>query len=96
MRFYRLGTLFGQALNLEPFKSNKKLWHRIISKPFLNRKPWAIAKLANIMERTMIRNRRGDIEKEVTLPPLHQKIIYLDFDYYQWLVSVTSIFYTIH
>ncbi|CAO3648295.1 unnamed protein product [Mucor hiemalis] len=81
----RLGTLFGQALNLEPFKSNKKLWHRIASKPFLNRKPWAIAKLSNIMERTMIRNRRGDIEKEVTLPPLHQRIIYLDFDYYQWL-----------
>lgn len=38
-----------------------------------------------MMERTMVRNQRLDIEKEVTLPPLHQKTVYLDFDYYQWI-----------
>jgi hypothetical protein len=37
------------------------------------------------MEHTMIRNQRIDMDKEVTLPPLHQRTIYLDFDYYQWL-----------
>ncbi|KAK4520687.1 uncharacterized protein ATC70_006565 [Mucor velutinosus] len=81
----RLGTLFGQALNIEPFKSNKKLWNKMISKPFLEGKPWAITKLTSIMERTMVRNQRIDMEKEVTLPPLHQNIVYLDFDYYQWV-----------
>ncbi|GAN03723.1 snf2 family helicase [Mucor ambiguus] len=81
----RLGTLFGQALNIEPFKSNKKLWNKMVSKPFLEGKPWAITKLTNIMERTMVRNQRIDMEKEVTLPPLHQNTVYLDFDYYQWI-----------
>ncbi|KAL9551487.1 hypothetical protein MBANPS3_004229 [Mucor bainieri] len=81
----RLGTLFGQALNIEPFKSNKKLWNKMVSKPFLEGKPWAITKLTSIMERTMVRNQRIDMEKEVTLPPLHQNTVYLDFDYYQWI-----------
>ncbi|CEP16924.1 hypothetical protein [Parasitella parasitica] len=81
----RLGTLFGQALNTEPFKSDKKLWNRIVSKPFLGGKPWAITKLSSIMERAMVRNQRIDMEKEITLPPLHQTTVYLDFDYYQWI-----------
>ncbi|KAL9559443.1 hypothetical protein PS6_000765 [Mucor atramentarius] len=81
----RLGTLFGQALNIEPFKSNKKLWNKMVSKPFLEGKPWAITKLTSIMECTMVRNQRIDMEKEVTLPPLYQKTVYLDFDYYQWI-----------
>ncbi|KAF1806598.1 SNF2 family N-terminal domain-containing protein [Mucor lusitanicus] len=72
-------------LNIEPFKSNKKLWNKMVSKPFLEGKPWAITKLTSIMERTMIRNQRIDMEKEVTLPPLHQNTVYLDFDYYQWV-----------
>lgn len=57
----------------------------MVSKPFLEGKPWAITKLTRIMERTMVRNQRIDMEKEVTLPPLHQKTVYLDFDYYQWI-----------
>jgi hypothetical protein len=59
----------------------------MMSKPFLEGKPWAIQKLTQMMERTMIRNQRQDMDKEVTLPPLYQNIIYLDFDYYQWIVS---------
>jgi hypothetical protein len=88
---HRLGTLFGQALNIEPFKSSKKLWNRLITKPFLHRKPWAITKLKQMMARTMIRNQRADMEKEVTLPPLYQKTVYLDFDYYQWMVRFVCI-----
>lgn len=59
----------------------------MMSKPFLEDKPWAIQKVTSMMERTMIRNQRQDMDKEVTLPPLYQNIIYLDFDYYQWIVS---------
>jgi hypothetical protein len=55
-------------------------------KPFLEGKLWAIQKLTDIMQRTMIRNQRKDMEKEITLPPLYQKIVYLDFNYYQWMV----------
>lgn len=73
-------------MNIEPFKSNKKLWNRLISKPFLEGKPWAITKVTEMMARVMVRNQRMDMEKEVTLPPLYQKIVYLDFDYYQWMV----------
>lgn len=57
----------------------------MVSKPFLEGKPWAITKLTNIMERTMVRNQRIDMEKEVTLPPLHQNTVYLNFGYYQWI-----------
>jgi hypothetical protein len=57
------------------------------SKPFLENKPWAIQKLTEIMQRTMIRNQRKDMEIEITLPPLYQKIVYLDFNYYQWMVK---------
>ncbi|KAI8969095.1 SNF2 family N-terminal domain-containing protein [Mycotypha africana] len=81
----RLGLLIGQTLGIEPFKSNKKLWSRLISQPFLKRKPWAVNNLKQMLERIMIRNQRIDIEREVTLPPLHQKIVYLGFDYYQWI-----------
>lgn len=82
----RLGKLFGQALGMEPFKNSKKLWHRMVTRPFLSRKPWGMRRLTDILERTMIRTQRQDIEKEVSLPPLHQDIVFLDFDYYQWLV----------
>lgn len=85
--------MFGQALNIEPFKSNKKLWSRLISKPFLQGKPWAIAELAQMMARIMVRNQRIDMEKEVTLPPLYQKTVYLDFDYYQWMVRIYICYY---
>ncbi|ORE07008.1 hypothetical protein BCV72DRAFT_116262 [Rhizopus microsporus var. microsporus] len=81
----RLGKLFGQALGMEPFKDSKKLWHRMVTRPFLSRKPWGMRRLIDILERTMIRTQRQDIEKEVSLPPLHQDIVFLDFDYYQWL-----------
>ncbi|KAI8637325.1 SNF2 family N-terminal domain-containing protein [Parasitella parasitica] len=64
---------------------NRKLWNKLVSKPFLEGKPWAITKLSSIMERTMIRNQRVDMEQEVTLPPLHQTTVYLNFDYYQWI-----------
>ncbi|RCH91537.1 hypothetical protein CU098_003159, partial [Rhizopus stolonifer] len=56
------------------------------------RKPWAIIQLTEMLDRIMIRNQRKDIEKEVTLPPLYQKTVYLDFGYYQWLVSDIAIY----
>lgn len=89
----RLGALYGQVLGIEPFKSNKKLWYRMFSKPFIENKPWAITKLTQIMEHTMIRNQRADMDKEVTLPPLYQNTIYLDFDYYQWMVHDMTLLY---
>ncbi|KAI8977954.1 SNF2 family N-terminal domain-containing protein [Pilobolus umbonatus] len=81
----RLGILFGNVLGLEPFKSKRALWKRLIASPFLQRKPWAIDQLAGILQRCMIRNRKEDIGREVKLPPLTHRIVYLEFDYYQWI-----------
>ncbi|KAI8381524.1 P-loop containing nucleoside triphosphate hydrolase protein [Radiomyces spectabilis] len=81
----RLGLLLGPVLQMEPFYSDRKLWNIMVTKPFMSGKPWAASKMQNVMSRCMIRNRRQDIEAEVKLPPLHQRKVFLDFDYYQWL-----------
>lgn len=82
----RLGKLC-IALGIQPFRSNRRLWHKWIVKPFLDRKPWALSQCGQMLSRIMIRHQKRDIEKEVTLPPLSQKVVYLEFDVYQWLVT---------
>ncbi|KAF7727694.1 hypothetical protein EC973_007250 [Apophysomyces ossiformis] len=81
----RLGTLIGKVLNLQPFGTNQKLWNQLITKPFMKGKPWAITSVSCLMEQVMIRNRRCDVEKDVKLPPLYRKQVFLEFDYYQWI-----------
>ncbi|KAG0760146.1 hypothetical protein G6F60_010365 [Rhizopus arrhizus] len=80
----RLGKLC-IALGIQPFRSNRRLWHKWIVKPFLDRKPWALSQCGQMLSRIMIRHQKRDIEKEVSLPPLSQKVVYLEFDVYQWL-----------
>ncbi|KAG0167684.1 hypothetical protein DFQ28_010236 [Apophysomyces sp. BC1034] len=81
----RLGILVGKVLNLQPFGTNQKLWNQLVTKAFMKGKPWAINNVAHLMERTMIRNQRNDVEEDVKLPPLYRKQVFLDFDYYQWV-----------
>lgn len=86
----RLGVLLSNVLHLEPFASTKRAWNTIMLRPFMNGNPRASIAVAGLMHRIMIRNRREDISKDVTLPQLYKRLVFLDFDYYQWMVSIIS------
>ncbi|ORX47171.1 hypothetical protein DM01DRAFT_1327182 [Hesseltinella vesiculosa] len=81
----RLGVFYTDILKLPPFAGRAKLWNKSVAGPVKKGTPWAMAGLYETMCRTMIRNQKLTIEQEVNLPPLHVNIVYLDFDYYQWL-----------
>ncbi|KAI9284162.1 P-loop containing nucleoside triphosphate hydrolase protein [Umbelopsis sp. AD052] len=81
----RLGILVSNVLNMEPFASKKRSWNTILLNPFMHSNPRASIAVAKLMHRVMIRNRREDISKDVTLPELNKKLVFLDFDYYQWM-----------
>ena len=83
----RLGVLISNVLNMEPFASKKRAWNTLFLKPFMTASPRASMVVANLMHRIMIRNRREDISKDVVLPELKKRLVFLDFDYYQWMVS---------
>ncbi|KAF9899981.1 hypothetical protein EC991_008051 [Linnemannia zychae] len=42
-------------------------------------------RLKYLLERIMVRNRTEDVEKDVTLPPLRERIVLLDLEYFQML-----------
>ncbi|KAI8074385.1 SNF2 family N-terminal domain-containing protein [Gongronella butleri] len=81
----RLGVFYTDILKLTPFAGRSKLWTKLVAVPVKNDMNWALAALYDTMCRTMIRNQKKTIEHEVSLPPLHVRTVYLDFDYYQWL-----------
>lgn len=65
-----------------------RAWTMLISKPLSNEEPYATARLKELFNRTMIRTREDDIEREVKLPPLYKSQVLLNFDYFQWMVSI--------
>ncbi|KAG0266854.1 hypothetical protein BG011_000469 [Mortierella polycephala] len=96
----RLSTLFGSFLHLHPYAGDKDLFARVIQKPLIDRHnivngtsnvAWSmesasiISRLRHLMNRIMIRNKITDVELDVTLPPLHERIVRLDLEYFQVL-----------
>lgn len=77
---------------MEPFASTKRAWNTLLLRPFMNGNPRASTAVAGLMHRIMIRNRREDISMDVTLPKLYKRLVFLDFDYYQWMVSIIKAF----
>ncbi|KAI8363475.1 SNF2 family N-terminal domain-containing protein [Mortierella sp. GBAus27b] len=95
----RLGTIMQSFLHLQPYHDDKLLFsktlvrsledhHRIKTRGSEN---WTLASLSSIsrlrylMDRIMVRNKPADVEKDVKLPPLYERIVRLDLDYYQVL-----------
>ncbi|KAF9186573.1 hypothetical protein BGZ51_001928 [Haplosporangium sp. Z 767] len=96
----RLSTLFGSFLHLYPYAGDKDLFARAIQKPLMDHHnivsgmsnaAWSmesasiISRLRHLMNRIMIRNKIADVEQDVTLPPLHERIVRLDLEYFQVL-----------
>ncbi|KAI9004739.1 SNF2 family N-terminal domain-containing protein [Gaertneriomyces semiglobifer] len=82
----RLGGLVTECLRIEPFASSPGLFTKVITKPFLQGGFRGFEKLQSLMHRIMIRNRPADVALDVVLPPLHQRIVCLDFNRHQRLV----------
>ncbi|KAF9955348.1 hypothetical protein BGZ65_003436 [Modicella reniformis] len=96
----RLGTLMRSFLHLQPYHEEKNLFsktlvksledhHRIRTKR--TKDTWTIeslssvARLRYLMDRIMVRNKPADVARDVKLPPLYERIVRLDLEYFQGL-----------
>lgn len=57
---------------------DKFSWKRYITRPFLDRAPGAHSVVKHLLNSMIVRNRQADIQKDVVLPPLKKRVIYLD------------------
>ncbi|KAG0338524.1 hypothetical protein BG000_003814 [Podila horticola] len=78
-------------------QDNKSIFSKEIRKPFIDRKVdyvslaaySSVKRLRHLLERLMTRNRPEDIRQSVTLPPLIEKVVRLDLEYFQ-ILSLNS------
>ncbi|KAI8811806.1 SNF2 family N-terminal domain-containing protein [Cladochytrium replicatum] len=75
-----------QFLRVEPYASTSGLFTNAIGKPFMNRSKFAVRRLQGLMETLMVRNQPDDVEREVQLPPLFQKVVQVPFTRHQRLI----------
>ncbi|KAF9574370.1 hypothetical protein EC968_006705 [Mortierella alpina] len=97
----RLSALFGSFLHLRPYCHDKDLFSKIIQKPLVEHHNistglvdsncWSLETLSSVnrlrylMDRIMVRNKVADVERDVTLPPLYERVVRLDLEYFQVL-----------
>ncbi|CAO3575155.1 unnamed protein product [Mortierella alpina] len=97
----RLSALFGSFLHLRPYCHDKDLFSKVIQKPLVEHhnistgvmedKYWSLETLSSVsrlrylMDRVLVRNKVADVERDVTLPPLYERIVRLDLEYFQVL-----------
>ncbi|KAG0213952.1 hypothetical protein BGX28_003130 [Mortierella sp. GBA30] len=96
----RLSALFGSFLHLQPYYYDKDLFSKVIQKPLVDHHniragisggDWSleslssVARLRYLMDRVMVRNKAMDVERDVALPPLYERIVRLDLEYFQVL-----------
>ncbi|KAG0363703.1 hypothetical protein BG005_008071 [Podila minutissima] len=86
---------------IHPYVDNKSLFSREIRKPFIDHNKASMSsgislatlssvkRLRHLLERLMTRNRPDDINRFVTLPPLFEKVVRLDLEYFQ-ILSLNS------
>ncbi|TPX64543.1 hypothetical protein SpCBS45565_g05781 [Spizellomyces sp. 'palustris'] len=82
----KLGSLLSDFLMVEPYASAKDTFRTVIAKPFLEQQFQGYEKLRDLMHRVMVRNRQEDIERDVKLPALYERLVMLDFGRYQRII----------
>ncbi|KAF3905783.1 hypothetical protein AA313_de0204549 [Arthrobotrys entomopaga] len=75
----RIGDLITHFLKLPPYDTKKVRWPNKVHEAL------STGLLRSVLERVMIRHRISDIETEVSLPPLHQKFVYVKPGFYEKL-----------
>lgn len=96
----RLSSLIFSFFQIHPYVDNKNLFLKEIRKPFIDHSTASlpcvslatlssVKRLRHLLERLMTRNRPEDINRSVTLPPLFEKVVRLDLEYFQ-ILSLNS------
>ncbi|KAF8953511.1 hypothetical protein BGZ52_009372 [Haplosporangium bisporale] len=96
----RLSSLIFSFFQIHPYVDNKNLFLKEIRKPFIDHSTVSlpcislttlssVKRLRHLLERLMTRNRPEDINQSVTLPPLFEKVVRLDLEYFQ-ILSLNS------
>ncbi|RUS21339.1 SNF2 family N-terminal domain-containing protein [Endogone sp. FLAS-F59071] len=80
-----IGKILRTFLQLKPFSGSKDTWSRLVLRPYFDRRHGSATRLRSIMQRVMVRNRRADIERDVVLPPLYERVVALELTRWQYL-----------
>lgn len=80
-----VGKILRTFLQLKPFSDSKDAWSRLVLRPYFDRRYGSATRLRSIMQRVMVRNRRADIERDVVLPPLYERVVALELTRWQYL-----------
>ncbi|KAG0029179.1 hypothetical protein BGZ81_004041 [Podila clonocystis] len=93
----RLSSLICSFFQIHPYVDNKSLFSKEIRKPFIDHNKASrslgvslatlssVKRLRHLLERLMTRNRPDEINRFVTLPPLFERVVRLDLEYFQTL-----------
>ncbi|CAI5758362.1 unnamed protein product [Candida verbasci] len=77
----KLGTIFSNFLNIEPFSSQPKTWSSQIIKPLIDEVYGSTITLSNLLNSIMVRHNLNEVEKDLKLPKLHHEIVVLKPSY---------------
>lgn len=73
----KLGVMVSSFFQIDPWSQDLKLWTKQIVKPFLSNLFGSDLQLDKILTLLIVRHELEDIEKDVKLPPLHHKTVFL-------------------
>lgn len=75
----KLGNIAAVYLKAQPWSGNDKLWSQYVMQPKHNKKSRGTPRcLRATLEGMIIRHLPSDVEREVQLPPLYKKTVYLE------------------
>ena len=75
----KLGFLFGSFLQMQPYAAERHIWTKNVALLFLRDEPGGAMRLQRILQRCMIRTQKADIEADIVLPPLNERIVKIPF-----------------
>lgn len=75
----RIGEIVTHFLRLPPYDNKKHRWPNKVADALSS------GTLRRVLEQVMIRHQISDIEAEISLPPLHQKIVFIKPGFYEKL-----------
>lgn len=81
----KLGVVVGKFLRIDPWSSNARLWSNTIIKPLEQGQFNSNIQLKRLLRNLMVRHRMKDVERDVQLPALHHRAVFLKPSYFDTL-----------
>ncbi|QPG72878.1 hypothetical protein FOA43_000181 [Brettanomyces nanus] len=73
----RLGIVVSNFLQIEPWKSNSRLWNNTVVKPFEKRVFHSEYELTELLKNLIVRHTIEDVQRDITLPKMHHRAVLL-------------------